>query len=155
MGDFRREPKELMFLLDEDVQALKSLFPRKRVKTLKQVGLKPGTPDADIVLKAWSRGFTIVTANAKDFRKAITDHQRRGRAGECSCLWGLVIFPTGEEVQRHLPPRLTAVEPRLRFRGKAIKWKDVRKNNYEVRLLRSDAPRVAELPPPCKLPGGH
>ena len=47
---FRREPKELTFLLDEDVRAMKSLFPRKRVKTLAQVRLKPDTPDADIVM---------------------------------------------------------------------------------------------------------
>ena|SRR5436309_1959555 len=152
---FRREPKELTFLLDEDVRAMKSLFPRKRVKTLAQVRLKPDTPDADIVLTAWNRGFTIVTANADHFRKAITDFQERGRAGECSCLFGLVILPTREEVQRRLLPSLRAVERRLRFHGKAITWKDVRKKNYEVRLLRAGAPRVAELPPPCKLPGGH
>ena len=144
-----------MFLLDEDVTALKSLFPRKRVRTLAQVRLQRGTPDADIVLTAYNRGFTIVTANADDFRKAIIDRQRRGRSGECSCLFGLVILPTGEEVQRRLMPSLRTVEQQLRFRGKAITWKDVRKKNYEVRLLRDRAPRVAELPPPCKLPGGH
>src|SRR6266566_5776857 len=106
MGDFRREPKELTFLLDEDVKALRPLFPRKRVKTLAQMRLKPETPDADIVRKAWNRGFTIVTANADHFRKAITDFQERGRTGECLCLFGLVILPTGEEVQRRLLPSL-------------------------------------------------
>jgi hypothetical protein len=66
MGDFRREPTELTFLLDEDVKALKSLFPKKGVKTLAQVRLKPGTPDSDIARKAWDRGFTIVTANKSE-----------------------------------------------------------------------------------------
>src|SRR6266566_9037424 len=101
MGDFRREPKELTFLLDEDVKALRPLFPRKRVKTLAQMRLKPETPDADVVLKAWNRGFTIVTANADDFRKAIADFQQRA-VSDCACLWGLVLLPTGEEVQRRL-----------------------------------------------------
>lgn len=155
MGDFRPEPKEVAFLLDEDVKALKPLFPRKRVKTLAQVRLKPGTADANIVEMAWNRGFTIVTANGDDFRKAITDFQRQGRTGECSCLFGLVVLPTGEEVQRRLLPSLNAVERRLRFRGKAITWKDVRKKNLAVRLQRSRDPRVTELPPPCKLAGGH
>jgi hypothetical protein len=117
MGDFRPEPKEVTFLLDEDVKALKPLFPKKRVKTLAQVRLKPNSTDADIVLKAWNRGFTIVTANADDFRKAITDFQRRG-VSDCACLFGLVLLPTGEEVQRRLLTDLNAVERRLRFGGK-------------------------------------
>jgi hypothetical protein len=75
VGDFRREPKQLTFLLDEDVNALKGLFPRKRVRTLAQMRLKPGTSDAVIVRKAWSRGLTIVTANADDFRKLIIEFQ--------------------------------------------------------------------------------
>jgi hypothetical protein len=98
MGDFRREPTELTFLLDEDVKALKSLFPKKGVKTLAQVRLKPGTPDSDIARKAWDRGFTIVTANADHFRKAITDFQERGGAGECACL--------GQGLQIPYPPPL-------------------------------------------------
>src|SRR5262245_63936690 len=155
MGDFRREPKELTFLLDEDVKALRPLFPKKGVRTLAQVRLKPNSTDATVIRMAWNRGFTIVTANADHFRKAIIDFQERGRAGECSCLFGLVILPSGEEVQRRLLSSLKAVEQRLRFSGKAITWKDVRKKPYEVRLQRSGAPRVAELPPPCKLPGGH
>jgi hypothetical protein len=113
VGDFRREPKRLTFLLDEDVNALKDLFPRKRVRTLAQMRLKPGTSDAVIVRKAWSRGLTIVTANADDFRKLIIEFQERGRAGECSCFFGLVILPTGEQVQRRLLPSLRAVEPLL------------------------------------------
>ena len=155
MGDFRREPRELTFLLDEDVKALKPVFPKKRVRTLAQLKLQRDLPDSAIARMAWDRGLTIVTANADHFRKAIIDFQERGRVGECSCFFGLVILPTAHEVQRRLLPSLRAVERQLRFRGRAITWKDVRKKNYEVRLLRSGAPRVAELPPPCKLPGGH
>ena len=153
MGDFRQEPTEVTFLLDEDVKALKSLFPRKRVKTLAQVRLRPDSTDAAIVLRAWERGFTIVTANADDFRKVIANFQERG-ASECACLWGLVVLPTGEEVQRRLLTAWKAVERRLRFGGKAIAWRDVRKENYEVRILRSGAPRVVALPR-CKRKGGH
>jgi len=155
MGDFRREPRELTCLLDEDVKALKPVFPKKRVKTLADVRLRADSIDADMVQKAWNRGFTIVTANADHFRTAINDFQARGASGECSCLWGLVLLPTGEEVQRRILRSLRAVERRLRSGGKAIAWKDVRKNNYEVRILRSGAPRVAQLPPLCKLPDGH
>jgi hypothetical protein len=154
-ASFRREPRELVFFLDEDVKALKSLFPKKRVKTLADLRLKLDTDDAEIVEIARNRGFTIVTANANDFKKAIVDFQRKGAQGNCSCLYGLIILPTGHEVQRRLMSDRKAVEQRLRFGDEAITWKDVRKRNYEVRLLRVGAPRVVELPPPCKLPGGH
>jgi len=155
MGDWRRQPKELTFLLDEDVKALKPFFPRKRVKTLAQMHLRSDTPDDAVVQRAWLRGLTIVTANGNDFRKAIIDYQERGRTGECKCLFGLVILPTGGEVQQRLLRGLRAVEARLRFRGKAITWKEVRKKNYEVRLLREGAPRVIDSLPPCKQKGGH
>jgi hypothetical protein len=155
MDAFRREPRELVFLLDEDVKALKPLFPKRRAKTLADLRLKLDSDDAAIVQIAWDRGFTLATANANHFRTEITDFQHRGPNRSCSCLFGLVIFPTGYEVQRRLISDWNAVERRLRFEGKAITWKDVRKKNYEVRLLRSGASRVVELPPPCKLPGGH
>jgi hypothetical protein len=155
MRPFRDEPRELVFLLDEDVKALKPLFPKRRVKILADLRRKLDSDDAEIVEMAWNRGFTIVTANANHFRKAIVDFQRRGPRGSCSCLYGLVILPTGHEVQRRLMSDRKAVERRLRFGDEAITWKEVRKRNYEVRLLRVGAPRVVELPPPCKLPGGH
>src|SRR5262245_45178666 len=155
MRAFRREPREQMFLLDEDVKALKPLFPKRRVKTIADLRLKLDLKDAEIVQRAWDRGFTIVTGNANHFRKEIIDFPHRGPKGSCSCLYGLLVLPTGHEVQRRLISDWKAVERRLRFGGKAITWKDVRKKNYEVRLLREGAPRVAELPSPCKLPGGH
>src|SRR5207253_3278818 len=71
MDAFRREPRELVFLLDEDVKALKPLFPKRRAKTLADLRLKLDSDDAAIVQIAWDRGFTLATANANHFRTEI------------------------------------------------------------------------------------
>ena len=154
MAHFRREPRELMFLLDEDVQGLANsgVLPRKRVMTLADVGLQSGADDKDIVERAYDRGLTIVTANRDHFRKAIMDFQQRGRSGECSCLYGLIALPTGKEVQERL---LKSASGQLRFGGKSLTWKDVWRRNVEVRLMHTGRPRISTLPPPCKLRGGH
>jgi hypothetical protein len=153
MRDFRPGATEYTFLLDEDVKTLVPLFPKRRVKTLARVDLPPAASDDAVVLKAWNRQFTIVTGNGRDFRKAIADFQQRG-ASHCSCLFGLVVLPNGEEVQKQLLFDFKALQTRLRFKGKPITWKDVRRENYEVRLMKTGQARVTELPR-CKLKGGH
>jgi len=154
MAHFRPAPRELTFLLDEDVQGLidSAVWPRKRVKTLLDVDLPSGAADKDIVERAYERGLTIVTANREHFRKAIFDFQRRARSGKCSCLYGLIALPSGKATQERL---LKSAGRRLRFAGRALTWKDVWRRNIEVRLPRTGEPLISTLPPPCKLRGGH
>ena len=154
MSDFRREPAELAVLLDEDVKALKSLFPKKRVKILAQVGLKPDASDSDIVEMAWNRGFTIVTANGTHFRKAIADFQERGAAA-CSCLFGLVVLTTDVEGQRRRLSTLTTAERQLRYAGKAYRVEGCMEAELRGARDARGGPRVVESLPACKLRGGH
>src|SRR2546425_1199330 len=99
MSDFRAGATEYTFLLDEDVKALVPLFPKRRVRTIGRLGLRSDAADFDIVRKAWNRQLIIVTANGRDFRRELVDFQRRG-VERCSCLWDLVILPSGEEIQK-------------------------------------------------------
>src|SRR5690348_8954301 len=145
MRDFRAGATGYTFLLDEDVKGLVSLFPKRRVKVLSDVHLRATATDMSIVRKAWNRQFVIVTGNGRDFRKAIDDFQQRG-VGGCSCLWGLVILPSGEEVQKRVLSDMKALERRLRFKGKRITWTDVHQENYEVRVMRTGDAHVTEHP---------
>jgi RNA polymerase sigma-70 factor (ECF subfamily) len=54
-------------LLDRDVSQVASLFPKKRTKTIADIGLRPNATDAEIVRQAWERQLTIVTGNGDDF----------------------------------------------------------------------------------------
>jgi hypothetical protein len=55
------------FLLDRDVSKAASLFPKKRTKTLADIGLSESAADSRIVREAWQRGLTIITGNGDDF----------------------------------------------------------------------------------------
>jgi hypothetical protein len=52
------------FLLDRDVSKVASLFPKKRTKTIADIGLPQNATDAEIVKAAFDRQLTIVTGNA-------------------------------------------------------------------------------------------
>lgn len=81
------------FLLDRDVSKVASLFPRKRTKTLADVGLSENARDSEIVTKAWERGLTIVTGNGDDFVREIDAFQSRTKRKDCHELHGLIVLP--------------------------------------------------------------
>src|SRR5437016_6263029 len=90
------------FLLDRDVSKVVSLFPRKRTKTLADVGLSERARDSEIVREAWERDLTIVTGNGDDFVREINAFQGRTTRADCRELYGLVVLPNGYEHQKRL-----------------------------------------------------
>src|ERR1700730_4622260 len=102
MGDTYVTEPSYHFLLDEDVKHLLPLFPKKRVKTVSKIGLPVNATDDAIVLKAWTRGYTIVTANSRDFNRAVRMFLNTGPKGDCRCLWGLILLPSGQAIQERV-----------------------------------------------------
>lgn len=145
MGDYRKGQTEHTFLLDEDVKHLADLFPPRRVKTLSKVRLPGNAADRAIVRMAWNRQLTIVTGNAQHFRKRIEEFQNRG-VKDCSCLFGLVILPSGEAIQRYVLRDWKRLEGELRYKRKRVTWKDVHRDNYQVRVLKNGRALVSQLP---------
>jgi hypothetical protein len=143
--DFRHGDTAYTFLFDEDVKSIASQFRNKRrVRTLSQVGLPTTAHDRDIVRKAWGRQFIIVTANKQHFKKRIEEFH--GERGHCPCMFGLVILPSGEEIQKQVLVDFKALEQQLSFKKQSITWKDVHQKNYMVRVVKKGNPQVTELP---------
>ena len=102
------------FLLDRDVSKAASLFPKKRTKTIADIGLPQNASDAEIVRAAWERQLTIVTGNGDDFVKEIAKFiaLTKKAADGCHEVFGLVVLPNGYERQRRI---LQDVEKTLRL----------------------------------------
>jgi hypothetical protein len=81
---------------------LTSLFPRKRTKTLADVGLSERARDSEIVGEVWDRNLTIVTGNGDDFVREINIFQGRTTRAICHDLYGLIVLPNGYEHQKRL-----------------------------------------------------
>ena len=146
MGDtFVTHPVTYRFLLDEDVKGLLPLFPPKRVKTTADLDLPTNASDAAIVKAAWRRGFTIVTANTRDFNREVEAFLTTGPKRRCRCLWGLVLLPSGT-IQRQLLKRLRNLERRLQLDGKSVTWRDVQANHYRVTVYGDRSVKVSKLP---------
>lgn len=116
------------FLLDNDVAKVAACLPKKRVKTLADVGLSEDASDAAIVKEAWRRGLTIITGNAKDFVREIENFQGQTSRTNCHEMWGLVALPNGYELQKRI---LESFDERLRKAG--LRWADVADGNYLIR----------------------
>jgi hypothetical protein len=147
MAKFKEGDKTYTFLLDRNVEALVDLFPRGRAKTASQKGIPDVATDAEIVRNAWLAQETIVTADSRDFRRAITRFFGQRRAGNCTCMFGLVVLPSVLATQRRLlKNRLRDLEGRLHVGRRRRTWKDVSHQNYEVRVGRTGRARLTELP---------
>jgi hypothetical protein len=133
------------FLLDRDVSKAASFFPKKRTKTIADVGLPPGASDAQIVKEAWERQLTIVTGNGVDFVREITKFlaQTKKASDGCREVFGLIVLPNGYERQRRL---LRNVEATLRLGNKKITWAEVAYGNCYVRVKRTGGTEVKRLP---------
>jgi hypothetical protein len=127
------------FLLDRDVSKIASLFPRKRTKTLADVGLSEKARDSEIVREAWKRELTIVTGNGDDFAREINAFQSRTTRADCHELYGLVVLPNGYEQQRRL---LQGIEDKLRLGSEKLTWADIAQKNCLVRVKKNGKPDV-------------
>jgi hypothetical protein len=134
-----------VFLLDRDVSKTASLFPKKRTKTLADIGLPESAADSIIVREAWERGLTIVTGNGDDFVKHIQKFLSQTKRAECHEMFGLVVLPKGYEVQKRL---LRDVETKLRLGQEKITWADVANRNCYV-LVKCKGGTVVRRFPRC------
>lgn len=133
------------FLLDRDVSKAASLFPKKRTKTIADIGLPQNAADTEIVKAAWERQLTIVTGNGDDFVRAITRFlaQTKKASDGCHEVFGLVVLPNGYERQRRI---LQNVEKTLRLGKEALTWTDVAYRNCYVRVKRTGGTEVKRFP---------
>jgi hypothetical protein len=122
------------FLLDRDVSKVASLFPRKRTKSLADVGLSERAKDSEIVRVAWERELIIVTGNGDDFVREINAFQDRTTRIDCHELFGLVVLPNGYERQKRL---LQGLESKLRLGSESLTWTDVSRKNCFVRVMKN------------------
>jgi hypothetical protein len=137
----RRRPYR--FLLDRDVSKTSSAFPKRRTRTVAEIGLADNASDAEIVRAAWNGEYTIITANGGDVQREILKLQSQTKSKECHELRGLVVLPSGYENQRRL---LHKVEQRLRFGNTKVAWFDVSYHNLIVRITLQGRPEVRRLP---------
>lgn len=132
------------FLFDRDVSKAVSLLSKKRSRTVSDVGLADNATDATVVAKAWELDATIVSANGDDFLRDMRAFSRQTKKSECHDLFGLVILPSGFEIQKRVVP---GVGDRLRYKGKLISWKEVQRENLCVRVSANRGfPSVTQLP---------
>ena len=135
--------REYKFLFDNDSQAAETkFFPEKRVITLAQAELFYATSDAKIVARARELEAIIVTANGEDYEKEIKRFLQKSQRNDCYDLFGLVVIPNPAAIQERVLPGLAA---KLRFKGKAISWDDVWRENYLVRVHSDSRVDVREL----------
>jgi hypothetical protein len=127
------------FLLDRDVIKTASLFPKKRTLTVRS----ENATDRQIVEQACNDQCIIVTANGKDFRREIDKFLRETKRNECHDLCGLVILPSGYEIQKRL---LKDMEARMRYGEKPVSWFDVWRRSYCVRVKKGGPAEVRPLP---------
>ena len=99
--------------------------------------------DRQIVEQASRDECIIVTANGKDFRKEIDKFLRQTKRKDCHDLYGLVILPSGYEIQKRL---LKDIEAQMRYGQKSVSWFDVWRRSYCVRVRKGGAPEVRPLP---------
>jgi hypothetical protein len=133
------------FLLDRDVSKAASLFPKRRTKTIADVGLPQNATDAQIVREAWDRQLTIVTGNGDDFVKEINRFlaQTKKASDGCHEVFGLVVLPNGYERQRRI---LQNVEATLKLGNEKVTWADVATRNCYVRVKRTGGTELKRFP---------
>lgn len=110
------------FLFDHNCSDAARFFPKRRILTLKQAGLPVDATGRQIVETASERRWVIVTVNGDDFVNEITRYLKQTTKLNCHDLSGLVILPSGHEVQRRA---LAQIDRKLVLEGKRIGWKDV------------------------------
>ena len=131
------------FLLDRDVSKAAPLFPKKRTKTIADIGLLQDAPDSEIIKEAWERRLTIVTGNGDHFVKEIQKFLAQTKRDECHEMYGLLVLPNGYERQKRL---LQEIEGRLKLGKERLSWADVADRNCCVKVTRLGAIEVRRFP---------
>ena len=131
------------FLLDRDVSKAASLFPKKRTKTIADIGLLDNASDLKITREAWKRKLTIVTGNGEDFVKEIRKFLGQTKRAECHELYGLIVLPNGYERQKQVLP---GIESRLLLGREKITWTDIAYRNCYVRVKGGGGVEVKRFP---------
>lgn len=147
LGFVREKRKDGMysygFLLDRDVSKAASLFPKKRTKTIADIGFPTDAADSKIIKEAWERKLIIVTGNGDDFVKEIQKFLDQTKRDECHEMYGLLVLPNGYERQKRL---LQNIEERLKLGKEKLSWADVADRNCCVKVTRLGAAEVRRFP---------
>ena len=130
------------FLFDHNCSDAARFFPSRRILNLKQGGLAFDATDRQIVERASERKWIIVTVNGDDFVDEITRYLKQTTRHNCHDLSGLVILPSGHEVQRHA---LAQIERKLFLEGKRIGWKEVWDLDCCVRVRRDGRAEISKF----------
>lgn len=134
------------FQIDQSVNHLTNLFPKKRVATNKTLGVDEKTPDDELVEIASIQRNLIVTANRGDFEHAIKKYVARSSKKQFGCkrVPGLVLLLSNDKLtQERL---LKGLESRLFFEGKKITYKDVHDLDLFVKVHSTGKASVSRLP---------
>jgi hypothetical protein len=137
MGNFKYG-----FLLDENVVALQSLFPKGRAKTVNDFSLA-GKADSEVIKKAGEEAFIVVTSDAQyiEFFRQISASNSQGRH-----IHGLVIVtPTDFEKQKRLFP-IAEIEKKMTLNGMKMNWQIVSEYNLLVRVEENRRVTTLRLP---------
>lgn len=130
-------------MLDRDVSKAASLFPRKRTKTIADIGLRQDATDAEIVKAAWERELTIVTGNGDDFTREIQKFLSQTKRNECHEMRGLVVLPNGYERQKRL---LQDIERTLKLGSEKLTWAGVADKDCYVKVKRAGGTEIRRFP---------
>jgi len=90
------------FLLDNDVRHLQAVLPPKQTVHLEEIGLRPSSPDGDVVEAASVKGLLIVTNNRRDFEQwvdaRIAETSRKDDG--CTQVQGLVVVVPSDAISQ-------------------------------------------------------
>ena len=140
------------FLLDNDVRHLQAVLPLKQTVHLEEVGLRPSSPDDDVVAVASVEGLLIVTNNRRDFEQWVVARigESSKKVDGCTQVQGLVVVVPSDAISQ--ARALATASKNLIFEGKRIGWKTVYELCLKVVIPDSGVPKITRLPrcPHCR-----
>jgi hypothetical protein len=132
-----------LFLVDQNCNHLRALFPKGRAKSLVDVGLREQSSDGEILAFASEREFIIVTENDVDFVRAMKRVCARsgGRGKLCGDACGMLVVPSGLAKLEY-----RELSRKLRYKGHPLGWQEVARLDLRVSVSgeASDLPRCPE-----------
>jgi hypothetical protein len=134
------------FQIDQSVNHLAKLFPKKRVATNQSLGVSENASDEELVEIASLQRNLIITANRGDFEHAIKKYVARSSRKQYGCkrVPGLVLLLSNDKITQER--MLKGLESRLFLDGKKITFKDVHELDLLVRVHSTGKAVVTRLP---------